>query len=306
MKLLQDLPSLVIEKIVCKLDYVDKTKFFLASESNDNLKQKIQDLCYMKRSKLCPFCMLNIGTDYEETFYRSDVTDLHNQMLNRRTGDSNWIWNIIDTKCQVERASDSGQLINAISCHLGDGKAKCYSLLLTLKCKPYSKRTAVLNHIRALYNFESYQYIHFKTKNDLYKHIILHHSEYLETKIKDPASLEVYFENIMYNTTPIFNLPTMSDSFYRSKLNRNIILNIACTYLVFVQTLDEIMKLRLDNENPQEYFFSQLKILFSMSSYTIYSMTFVTARGFNARTLLHIQRMLKLFEVLNAIFDCIA
>ena len=305
MKLLQDLPSLVIEKIVCKLDYVSKTKLLLASESNNNLNRKIHDLCYIKRPKLCPFCMLLIGTDYEETTYRTKIADFHNQMLNRRTGDANWIWSINDKKCQVERACDSEKLEEAISCHLGDGKDKCYSLLITLKFKSYSKRAAVLNHIRALYDIKSHQSINFRTNHDLYEHIILNHSEFLDTEIQDPASLEIYFEKIMYDSAPTFNLPTMFDMFYRSKINRNILLNIACTYLVFVQTLEEVMKLPLDQENPQTYFTSQLKILFTLSSYTIHSMTFVTARGFNARTLLHIQRMLKLFDVLNSIFECI-
>ena len=307
MKLLQDLPSVALEKILTKLDYVGKMNLLLASDNNQKLNLEIMKLCYINRPNFCPFCMLCIGTDYEQEEFHDHVGDLHNQLLNRMTGDGNWIWNIIDKKCRVEVAHESEKLESAISCHLGDGKQKCHSILTTLKCKTYSKRTVVLNHIKFLYNILSHEKIQFATRKELYEHILSHHSEFLDfdSEKKDPASLQKYFEKYMYETEPSFNLPSMYDPFYRTKINRKILLHISCTYLVFVQTLETIMMMPIDRDNRQVYFNTHLKVLFTICCYTIQSMTFVTAKGFNARTLLHIQRMLKLFEVLNAIFECL-
>ena len=145
------------------------------------------------------------------------------------------------------------------------------------------------------------------SRNELYEHILSDHKEFLdfESEKKDPTSLQIYFEKYMYETEPSFNLPSMHDPLYRTKINQKIILHISCTYLVFVQTLEKILMMPIDPDNLQAYFNTHLKVLFTTCCYTIQSMTFVTAKGFNARTLLHIQRMLKLFEVLHAIFECI-
>ena len=91
MKLLQDLPYLPLRKICIKLTFDEKIKFYQACSTNSTLSEVMRIICYQKRRKHCPFCILYVGTSYETKVPHRDVHDFHNQILNHYdNGDSNW------------------------------------------------------------------------------------------------------------------------------------------------------------------------------------------------------------------------
>ena len=304
-----ELPSLVLEKILTKLDLTAKSNLLIASEANKELNLKMQSLSYIKRPKFCPFCILKIGTDYEKESYDFNIKDLHNQMLNRASGDGNWVWTVVDDKFKLKKAFNSENLDWPISCHLGEDREQCFSIIFALGLNPFSKRSIILNHFKSLYNVELLSFIKFNTKNDLYTHILNAHKTlfHSETPINDIASLELYFEKFMFNESPVFKIPSIFDLSHKEKITQYLLVNIACTYLVFIHTVEDIMSMPLESESSQSYFNEHLKFTFLIACFTIKSVSYLTDEDnyLSESILIRVKRMLKLFEVLKAILNCI-
>ena len=299
MKLFQDLPKFALEKIIEKTSFEDKANLLIASTSNENLRERLRTLCKIKRSKFCPFCILYIGTDYSESAGRRLLEDFHNQLLNSNSGDMNWEWKQNGYLYSIDERLDEKEFCIGYYSHGGKWVSDISSIL---SVENNHQRKLLQQQFEMLYNLENDDVISFETTDSLYSHILVSHSNFFQGQ-KSKLSIEAFKDTIwnMFISNSVFDFQNSPGSISRDEIFAKIHMNICSFFLVYVESLEEALAFRLEQDTVHLYFLDQLELLFEISQIAIKNMKFKFEKFKSVQLLSQIQKLLKLYSVLASI-----
>ena len=303
MKLFQDLPTFALEKIVCKLSILSKANVLIACASNKKLNSRLNILCKKRRPKFCPICILNVGVDYNKDNYARYTDDIHNQLLNSPSGDSNWVWEENENLFSICDASDDYEYPTGYFILGGQWN---YDLMFILNKKGSYHRQILLQHFKNLYNSDNEEFFPFMTEKSLLAHLCSCHGDVLNHQgpISDIETLKDKINETMLAENKVLNLQKNSSPISKRELYNLINFEIMSTYLSVIEKLEKALCFRLEHESKQFYFGKHVELALEIAQISIKNLHFKLDFGQNRNSLSQIRRMLKLYSIVSNIVEC--
>ena len=302
MKLFQDLPSFALERIVRKLSFFDKANVLIASTLNMKLNSRLNSLCKMKRPKICPLCILNVGTNFEKDTYIRYTEDLHNQLLNCSSGDSNWVWEQEENIFSINDTSDDYEYSTG---YFSLGGQWNYDLQFILNKKGSYHRKILLQHFKSLYNYEDF--VLYDTNNTLLSHIVSCHAKCLSLHgpIFNIQSLKTHMNKAFSSDNLVLNLGNKNYPLSKNKIYSDIHFVTLSTYYNVIESLENSMSIILERESSQSYFNAQVVLIIDIAQFTIKKLRYKFGKTRNDKSLIQIRRLLKMYSILSSILGCV-
>ena len=304
MKRFQDLPAFALEKILCNLSFVAKANLLNASILNKELNLRLNSLCKFKRPKFCPFCILFLGTNYSEKNGERYIEDLQNQILNSKTGDLNWEWSEEENVYTIDKVSTDSEYCIGYYSH---GGVWNQDLMHILEQKNCHQKKLIIEYFQKIYNLNNPEVNWFQNTSYLYDHFLAAHSDLIFgfDRIMDSNTLQSYMESTMMKEAPILLLDKEEICLSRHEVYKFIHFHIACSYMVFVDSLENSMNMCMKVESKSLYFLNQTHLLFTIAEITIKNLKFESWNAESRALLTDIKRIIKLYEVISTINACL-
>ena len=305
---LENLPSLALENIIKRLSIQEKVLFFKAVSVNENLKHEL-DCLKIKRRKYCPFCILQLGINYEGLIFGPKYLTIGEQILNSSSGDQNWKWVTDHHGLKLVEITENLEHEVLIRVNCQDSPVDIIELLEQNDNEEFSqsKIDSVTKEFRSLYfqsNKAKQVRAGFTDSSELFEHFNNEHVDlFYPDKFLNSKKNKYCFESYL-NELFLIEYPTVE--IYREQNRMNIIQSIfiliASNVLGFNQIYEDALEFPNFDESEFAFFKSQLSSVFELSVYTIQSIVLSQQNRKTSFQLMFIRRLLKTFTIFNLVF----
>ena len=305
---LENLPSLALENIIKRLSIKEKTVFYQAVAVNKTLKNELNCL-KTKRRNYCPFCILQLGMNYESLNHGPKHLTIGEQILNSSSGDRNWRWVKDHNGLMLVEITENLEYEVIIRLNDHDSPVDIIDLLEQKDNAQFSqhKINSVTEEFRTLY-FQSDEAkkvrAGFTDTIDLFRHFNNEHLDFFfPDKFMNSKKTKYCLESLL-NELFLTEYPTVEidRNHNRVKIIQSIFILIASNVLGFNQLYKDAIELPIFEDTDFAFFRFQLNAVFELSVYTIQSIVFSQQNGKTRAQLRFIRRLLKTFTITNSVF----